>query len=553
MRERRENREEVLRQVGDNDPSLNDIWIGTEDDDGIVYPNDGDWKGFGESLGRNTHINEVAFSLNTSQIGVQLVHFFRGFAMNRCIEKLILDDITSQSNEMFLLLVPFFQQNQKLYDLEIEYSGHRDGCFSRIAFALGQFYSLNNFSITCDSRNMIEGHDASCELIEALAGHVKLWILGFYNVPIGRDACSALANLLRIRGSILNSLSLHGTQIDDEGADILSSGLIGNIKLTQLHLAGNCFTEIGWQAIFAMLKSPQCRLVSLDLGSTDIYDAVARSLTSALRCNSTLKMLTLRQIHSITNEGWWDLFAGILHGPQCVLEKLNLSDSGGDRFGTMLESLASALTGNVHLKELHLCKTMNTMPATSDGWQNFATILHNPNSALKELFLTGNAINDNIITAFASALTNNKQLRKFLIGGIREGLSVLGQITSVGYAAFSRMLCDTSTILNTYNSNHTLTQAGLKHTDICPLLSINQKHSIRQAARIKIIRSHFSGSIINTQVFNEMKLSVLPTAIAWMCRNNGSHGGRNLMYEFLRKEPLVCDMKRMSTKRKASD
>jgi hypothetical protein len=50
-----------------------------------------------------------------------------------------------------------------------------------------------------------------------------------------------------------------------------------------------------------------------------------------------------------------------------------------------------------------------------------------------------------------------------------------------------------------------------------------------------------------------MKLSVLPTAIAWMCRNNGSHGGRNLMYEFLRKEPLVCDTKRMSKKRKAVD
>jgi hypothetical protein len=49
-----------------------------------------------------------------------------------------------------------------------------------------------------------------------------------------------------------------------------------------------------------------------------------------------------------------------------------------------------------------------------------------------------------------------------------------------------------------------------------------------------------------------MKLSVLPTAIAWMCRNNGSHGGRNLMYEFLRKEPLVCDI-RIRKKRKAVD
>jgi hypothetical protein len=108
-RERRENREEVIREVANNDPSCSTLWIGTDEDEfDAIMPNDGDWKGFGESLGRNTHINELAFSLNTSQMGVQLVHFFRGFAMNRCIEKLILDDITSQSNEMFLLLVPFF-------------------------------------------------------------------------------------------------------------------------------------------------------------------------------------------------------------------------------------------------------------------------------------------------------------------------------------------------------------------------------------------------------------------------------------------------------------
>jgi hypothetical protein len=244
---------------------------------------------------------------------------------------------------------------------------------------------------------------------------------------------------------------------------------------------------------------------------------------------------------------------GILQGPHCKLEKLDLSDSGGDRYETMLESLASVLVRNNHLKELILCKTMNTMPATSDGWQNFAYVLLNPDSALKELVLTGNAINDDIMSAFASVLTNNNQLRtlNFGIYGIYGGN--LGQITSVGYAAFSRMLCDKSTILNTYNSNHTLTDTNVWHKYICPLLSINKGNRIRQAARIKIIRSHFSGSIINTQVFTEMKLSVLPTAIAWMCRNNGSHGGRNLMYEFLRKEPLVCDMKRMSKKRKAVD
>ena len=144
------------------------------------------------------------------------------------------------------------------------------------------------------------------------------------------------------------------------------------------------------------------------------------------------------------------------------------------------------------------------MPATPVGWQNFTNVLLNPNSVLRELFLTGNVINDDIMSAFASVLTNHNRLRK-LNFGIYGGN--FGQITSVGYAAFSRMLCEEFTLLNAYNSNHTLTDTGLtsfwgrEDTNyIYVLLSIIDVASIRQAARIKIIRSHFSGSDIHTSL-----------------------------------------------------
>jgi hypothetical protein len=141
-------------------------------------------------LGKNTQIKDVALDLDTSQMGVQVVNFFSGLAINRCIQKMkIMAGIVSQSDETFYLLVPFFIHNHVLFELEIEYSGHRDGCFSRIAFALGQFYSLSRFSISGNLPSISEGHDASCELIEALAGHVGLWSLGFYDVPIGRGGC----------------------------------------------------------------------------------------------------------------------------------------------------------------------------------------------------------------------------------------------------------------------------------------------------------------------------------------------------------------------------
>lgn len=53
-----------------------------------------------------------------------------------------------------------------LDDLEINYREHRDGCLSRIAFALGQFYSLRYFSLSCDVLSISERREASCELIE---------------------------------------------------------------------------------------------------------------------------------------------------------------------------------------------------------------------------------------------------------------------------------------------------------------------------------------------------------------------------------------------------
>ena len=45
--------------------------------------------------------------------------------------------------------------------------------------------------------------------------------------------------------------------------------------------------------------------------------------------------------------------------------------------------------------------------------------------------------------------------------------------------------------------------------DLISLLTINKENSVNQAAHIKIINTHFSGSNINTQIFSHIKLCVL--------------------------------------------
>jgi hypothetical protein len=140
----REYRDEVIRQIDDDDPSLSEICISSEADDLHVMPNDGEWKEFGASLGRNTNITDVTIQINDIQRGVQVVYFFQGFAMNRSIEKLDVHDVV-ESSDMFPLLVPFFMNNNSLKTLRVSCKEGGDECLSKIAFALGQFNSLTDF------------------------------------------------------------------------------------------------------------------------------------------------------------------------------------------------------------------------------------------------------------------------------------------------------------------------------------------------------------------------------------------------------------------------
>ena len=59
--------------------------------------------------------------------------------------------------------------------------------------------------------------------------------------------------------------------------------------------------------------------------------------------------------------------------------------------------------------------------------------------------------------------------------------------------------------------------------DVLSLLRINRENSVSQAARIKIINTHFSGSEINMLPFMEMNLNVRPHAVAWMAKDMHGH------------------------------
>ncbi len=142
---------------------------------------------------------------------------------------------------------------------------------------------------------------------------------------------------------------------------------------------------------------------------------------------------------------------------------------------------------------------------TNHGWMALSTLLRNPNSALEVLNLQENHIDNDTAFLFAEALADNNTLKELNIGV--DG--AVDYFTSISRAAFTRILCNTSSILDTYNSNHALGKLCNEESmlriddydddhedllaDLRSILMINKDNIKCQAARIKIINTHFRG------------------------------------------------------------
>ena len=74
-------------------------------------------------------------------------------------------------------------------------------------------------------------------VIEALTEHPQLEKLELCSMNIGRNECTALANLLNHSFTELHTLSLHNNRISDEGVCDLVEALANSRSLSALHLS----------------------------------------------------------------------------------------------------------------------------------------------------------------------------------------------------------------------------------------------------------------------------------------------------------------------------
>jgi Ran GTPase-activating protein (RanGAP) involved in mRNA processing and transport len=544
----------------------------------IDYYGEDGWEELGAVIGRNTHLTKIILQSRMSYIpAVYFRKFARGLAFNRSIQNLSIAGWDHSDREAWDHLTRFFIDNEALELLELELRGFV-GRSDEMVSALRRFYSLKEVKLSHHSpkNNGVCVDDIIEDLIEHHTGLKKLTIQGF---RMGRVGCAALAT------STLTELYLqYGVQINEDGARAFATGLARNttLKVVSIIVARN-ISEIAWQSIFSAFST--CKVESLILNSNELNDATMLTLSNALLHNSTLKSLNLCSNRAITSAGWVALstslrgimieklhmsdnsigdiginaltsalennsslrelslsvlgdigvtaISTILRHPNSMLEKIDISmNLGRNSISDIgINALTNALVNNRMLKELSIDENPYVTPA---GWANFSNVLRNPTSALDLLKVWGGSINDEVMHSFADALANNNKLKELNIGSI----ALRRNITSAGYLPMTNILCNTSSIIGTFNSNHTLEKLCSKSyesslpNDLLSVLKINEENSVSKAARLKIIKTHFSGSEINMLPFMVMNLSVRPHALAWMAKD--MH-----MYELLRATPSL--------------
>ena len=92
---------------------------------------------------------------------------------------------------------------------------------------------------------------------------------------------------------------------------------------------------------------------------------------------------------------------------------------------------------------------------SAGGCDAVAALLGDPACALRVLRLCRNGVDDRGAASLAGSLTSNATLEELHLGG-NPGVS------SAGLAAFSRLLCDVSSVNATYLSNHVLRELGMR-------------------------------------------------------------------------------------------
>ena len=287
----------ILRKLKKNDPDFDTMWLDT-----FVKFGDGEDTGWlGYFLGKSKCMHKLCFHTNI----IKNRSFYVGLSHNKSIQKIRIHHVDILNGEVFRMLNSFFKNNHNLIDIEVSGCIFQEEDARQLLLALG---CCNNRSLKRIRiyGNYIRGGQL-VNVISALNRQPQLEELDLELLSMGRNACTALTNLLQNTIKHLQTLNLSGNNIDDKGVEDLIQALAngGSSKsLKLLDLSDNqTITIEGWKTVSTLLERADFSLEKLNISENNIGNKGALIFANALRDNCKLKALRLHGNH-ITAEGW---------------------------------------------------------------------------------------------------------------------------------------------------------------------------------------------------------------------------------------------------------
>jgi len=351
----------------------------------------------------------------------------------------------------------------------------------------------------------------------------------------GHAIVEGIARSKSIRYIKINNLS-------NDGFTSIVRALGSLSQLEELTIGRNTVDPDGWYELRTLLESGGCKLKELDLSENNyIRNEGLDVLSNGLRgIGSSLKVLHLSD-SSIGNEGLLALVDGLTN---CTgLETLQLSRNDFSSAAAGLGSLSDWLQNSpMILKYLFLdncrisdeglhalaegaanqCRELylrGNETITTVGLRYLSDSIRSDSCRVESLDLECIPVGDEGLEVLAQGLVGNQSLTSLDLGDLHGDVL----ITSTGWLAFSKALCDTSSVNSTYLSNHTIfrfclfggdDEVTIPPRDISRYLRLHEEHP-QHVAKCKILMKH---PHLDMTPFFEWKLKFLPMAVAWFER-----------------------------------
>jgi len=254
----------------------------------------------------------------------------------------------------------------------------------------------------------------------------------------------------------LTHLSIRCGELHNGGNTAIASTVRSCTNLREIRL--NDMRDIDYKPddqllpiIESIRNHPSLKKFSLHENSSYIGCQMTATLLGDPNCNpQNLTFELTETVDSISNGGSIvkQLLPTFLGGAN--LQKLFLYENKiGDEGATYL---VNGLRNNTKLQELELYGNS----IGNIGCEAIATLLSNPNCNLQKLSLSQKDIGDQGAITLANGLTNNIKLQKLDLGD-----NPINNIDNAVVEAFSRVLCNTSSVSSTFLSNHTLKELDI--------------------------------------------------------------------------------------------